>query len=90
MAVLSVAGIGYSPIVRMQVIAAQTAQRVRKTWIAFCNRRAVHQLYGYDERMLKDIGLLSSDLDAALTCGLGEDPSRHLASVAAGRGRKRS
>lgn len=89
MAVLSITASSVSSFPRFQALMVAAVQRIRLVRVAFANRRAVHGLYGYDERMLKDIGLVSSDLDAALNCGLTEDPSRHLASVAAGRGRKR-
>ena len=56
---------------------------------AISNRIAVNRLRDFDERMLKDIGLVQSDVSAALDCGLTEDPSVHLRDVAAGRGRPR-
>ena len=56
---------------------------------AVSNRVAVRKLRDFDERMLKDIGLVQSDVSAALDCGLTEDPSVHLRDVAAGRGRLR-
>ena len=56
---------------------------------ALSNRMAVHKLRDFDERMLKDIGLVGSDVSAALDCGMTEDPSVHLREVAAGRGRLR-
>ncbi|MCA0423596.1 MAG: DUF1127 domain-containing protein, partial [Proteobacteria bacterium] len=49
--------------------------------------RAVASLHEFDDRMLKDIGLVRSDVVAALDSPLDQDPSLRLARVAAGRSR---
>ncbi|HRK25626.1 MAG TPA: DUF1127 domain-containing protein [Beijerinckiaceae bacterium] len=54
-------------------------------WQAWMHRRAVRQLQGFDARMLKDIGLGPTDVDAALSQPFTVDPSLHLSDVAAGR-----
>lgn len=53
------------------------------------NRRSVHKLHACDDRMLKDIGLVRSDVIAALDMPMNADPSSHLRRVAAGRCRTR-
>lgn len=68
-------------------VAAVAGTAVRRLWTTLKNRRAVSGLSAYDDRMLKDIGLVRSDIDAALDCPLDQDPSVHLTRVAAGRGR---
>jgi uncharacterized protein YjiS (DUF1127 family) len=53
------------------------------------NRLAVRELYQLDDRALKDIGLMRTDVQAALGLPLHLDPSRHLVDVAGDkRGRK--
>ncbi|MBN9060946.1 MAG: hypothetical protein BGP06_16890 [Rhizobiales bacterium 65-9] len=42
------------------------------------NRRALADLAGSDERMLKDIGLTRSEVAGALEVGFGEDPTALL------------
>lgn len=54
---------------------------------ALVNRRQIRELHALDDRLLKDIGLVRSDVVAALDIGFDEDPSVHLRSVAAGRSR---
>lgn len=81
-----------SSVSPMSVASAATkavATTLRRVWGALLNRRAVLDLREYDARMLKDIGLVPSDVDAALSCSLADDPSAHLASVAAGRSRRK-
>jgi uncharacterized protein YjiS (DUF1127 family) len=48
------------------------------------NRFEVRGLHQLDDRALKDIGLMRSDVDAALNLPLHIDPSLHLADVAGG------
>jgi uncharacterized protein YjiS (DUF1127 family) len=50
------------------------------------NRFEVRSLHQLDDRALKDIGLMRSDVDAALSVALHLDPSHHLLDVA-GHGR---
>jgi uncharacterized protein YjiS (DUF1127 family) len=56
---------------------------------ALKNRFAVRSLHELDDRALKDIGLMRSDITAALDMPLHRDPSQHLIEVAGG-GRTRS
>jgi uncharacterized protein YjiS (DUF1127 family) len=51
---------------------------------ALKNRRQVVQLHQLDDRALKDIGLMRSDVRAALSTPLYCDPSHHLMEVAGG------
>jgi uncharacterized protein YjiS (DUF1127 family) len=54
---------------------------------ALKNRRAVRELNDLDDRALKDIGLMRTDVTAALDRPLHLDPSQHLVAVAGyGRG----
>lgn len=69
-------------------IAANAGNAAHRIWTALMNRRAVASLGEYDERMLKDIGLVRSDVVAALDAPLDQDPSLRLARVAAGRHRR--
>lgn len=68
-------------------IAANAGNVAHRIWTALLNRRAVAGLAEYDERMLKDIGLVRSDVVAALDAPFDQDPSLHLSRVAAGRSR---
>lgn len=79
-----------SPLSVATAATRMVAVALRRVWGALANRRAVHGLREYDARMLKDIGLIPSDVDAALSCSLADDPSAHLASVAAGRWRRKA
>ena len=47
-------------------------------WRALRNRREVHRLADLDDRALKDIGLLRSDVEGALLEPFHKDPSRVL------------
>jgi uncharacterized protein YjiS (DUF1127 family) len=49
---------------------------------ALKNRRQVAQLHHLDDRSLKDIGLIRSDVHEALGISLFRDPSQHLLDVA--------
>lgn len=66
-------------------IAVSAGNALRRIWLALKNRRAVMALGGFDDRMLKDIGLIRSDISAALDHPMDQDPSLHLSRVAAGR-----
>jgi uncharacterized protein YjiS (DUF1127 family) len=57
---------------------------VRQFAAAVKNRARVRELYELDDRALKDIGLMRTDIHAALDAPLHLDPSRHLADVAGG------
>lgn len=85
-----VASLPTSPVSVAAAATKMAGAALRRVWGALANRRAVHNLRDYDARMLKDIGLIPSDVDAALSCSLADDPSAHLASVAAGRWRRKA
>ena len=68
---------------------AAVAVRIKVVFKALANRRSVRQMHSFDDRMLKDIGLVRGDVVAALDCPYDEDPSLHLRYVAAGRGKAR-
>jgi uncharacterized protein YjiS (DUF1127 family) len=53
------------------------------------NRLEVRSLHQLDDRALKDIGLMRSDVDAALSLPFHLDPSLHLVDVAGGGGQRR-
>lgn len=57
---------------------------VVRAWTALRNRNQVARLGELDDRALKDIGLLRTDVAAALSLPLHRDPSHHLAEVAGG------
>jgi uncharacterized protein YjiS (DUF1127 family) len=63
-------------------IAGIAIRAVSNGFRAFQNRLAVTRLTDLDDRALKDIGLLRTDVAAALALPLHQDPSRHLVSVA--------
>lgn len=69
------------------LVAAAVGTTLRRVWNTLKNRHAVAQLADFDDRMLKDIGLIRSDIDAALDHPIDQDPSMHLSRVAAGRAR---
>jgi uncharacterized protein YjiS (DUF1127 family) len=60
---------------------------VKQSFSVLKNRREIAQLSNLDDRALKDIGLVRSDVQAALAGPLFSDPSHHLMDVA---GHKRS
>jgi uncharacterized protein YjiS (DUF1127 family) len=60
---------------------------VKQSFAVLKNRREVARLSDLDDRALKDIGLIRSDVQAALAVPLFSDPSHHLMEVA---GHKRS
>lgn len=61
------------------LLAAEARIRVWK------NRRQVAELLGYDDRMLRDIGLTSGDVMGALSTRADEDASLHLSMLHAER-----
>lgn len=56
--------------------------RVKAAARAFLNRRSVYRLAELDDRTLKDIGLLRTDVDSALSLPLYQDPTTLLAERA--------
>jgi uncharacterized protein YjiS (DUF1127 family) len=62
-------------------LARATLHRLAQVWIALKNRRQVSRLADLDDRCLKDIGLMRSDIDAALGTPLHCDPSHHLMGI---------
>ncbi len=75
----------HSPLTVATATSRAAGLRLKRLWQALQNRRAVNDLTDFDARMLKDIGLIHSDITAALDQSWGKDPSEHLANVAAGR-----
>ena len=59
---------------------AHFARAVRQVVIAIRHRRQLEVLADRDDRMLADIGLRRSDLDAARAAPLTQDPTRWLGS----------
>jgi uncharacterized protein YjiS (DUF1127 family) len=57
------------------------ARRVASAWVAFRNRRAAAQLLGWDDRMLRDIGLTTHDVRSAFAGRLNEDPTQRLGAL---------
>jgi len=82
---LVLTGTGTASGLRVRAALNMVATKATAVVRALRARHAVRGLCQYDERMLKDIGLTYSDVSAALDCPLGQDPSRHLSQVAAGR-----
>ncbi|MFM9973399.1 MAG: DUF1127 domain-containing protein [Beijerinckiaceae bacterium] len=54
---------------------------IAQIFVVLKNRRQIARLADLDDRALKDIGLIRSDVDAALTLPLHMDPSHHLREV---------
>jgi uncharacterized protein YjiS (DUF1127 family) len=57
------------------------AARLAGLWNAAKNRRAVGRLLEWDDHMLRDIGLSHSDVHAALSTSLQDDPSTWLSTI---------
>lgn len=55
---------------------------VKRVFISLRNRHEVAMLTDLDDRALKDIGLMRTDVQAALAGPLHRDPSSHLVDVA--------
>jgi uncharacterized protein YjiS (DUF1127 family) len=68
-------------------LAGIVVRAVKRTFAALKSRHQVARLSDLDDRALKDIGLIRSDVYAALAEPLFRDPSHHLMDVA---GHKRS
>jgi uncharacterized protein YjiS (DUF1127 family) len=62
-------------------LATIALRAVSRIFTALKNRRQIAGLADLDDRALKDIGLIRSDIDAALTLPLHYDPSLHLKEV---------
>jgi uncharacterized protein YjiS (DUF1127 family) len=65
-------------------LAGVAARAIGHFATALKNRRAVRSLHELDDRALKDIGLVRTDIDAALGQPLHLDPSRHLVEMTRG------
>ena len=63
------------PTVRVKMVAKRVAISVIAFWRARRNRREVTELLRLDDRMLRDIGLVRSDVLGALAEPAGADPS---------------
>jgi uncharacterized protein YjiS (DUF1127 family) len=63
-------------------LAGIVVRTVKRTLAALKSRYQVAQLSDLDDRALKDIGLIRSDVHAALAEPLFCDPSHHLIEVA--------
>lgn len=71
---------------RVLTRARLAAGGIARLWRAWENRRAAARyLGGADERMLHDIGLTASDVDAAFSGPIWRDPTEHLGRVQRGR-----
>lgn len=73
-----VAPVGEALAQAMLAAAAATARAVGAIWSAWDHRRALSQLGGLDDRMLRDVGLTRSDLRDAAAAPLLQDPTRVL------------
>lgn len=62
----------------VRAVATAVATQAGRAWIAYRNRRSVNELMGWDDAMLKDIGLTRGDVYRALACPSLEDPSARL------------
>lgn len=62
---------------------------IRNAWKAYRNRRQISMLAGFNEHMLRDIGLTSADVEFALQEPLWVDPSDHLVRTVDSRKRTR-
>lgn len=58
---------------------ASAAALVAAAKTAWMRRRLVAQMTGFDDHMLRDIGLTRTDLDAALSVAGFDDPTQRLA-----------
>ncbi|MCE1234811.1 MAG: DUF1127 domain-containing protein [Hyphomicrobiales bacterium] len=54
-------------------------------WTTYRHRRVVRDMLGFDEHMLRDIGLTPGDVAAALSMPLLDDPSTRLRILAVER-----
>jgi uncharacterized protein YjiS (DUF1127 family) len=85
------AGSGASGSTFTLALVGVALRAVRHFAAAMKNRVEVRELYELDDRALKDIGLMRTDIQAALDSPLHRDPSRHLVDVAGGgRGERRA
>jgi uncharacterized protein YjiS (DUF1127 family) len=63
---------------------------IKRVVTALKNRRQISRLASLDDRCLKDIGLVRSDVDAALSTPMHRDPSHHLCDVTGHKAAKTS
>jgi uncharacterized protein YjiS (DUF1127 family) len=69
-------------------LAGIVVRALTRTITALKNRRQVAELSALSDRSLKDIGLVRSDVHAALAVPIFHDPSLHLIDVAGGKRRQ--
>jgi uncharacterized protein YjiS (DUF1127 family) len=74
-----------TPGERLQFMVEAALVRIAGLVRAARNRRSVAKLLEWDERMLRDIGLTSGDVHAAMALRVSEDPSRKLEALSAER-----
>jgi uncharacterized protein YjiS (DUF1127 family) len=63
-------------------LAGMAVRALSRVVVALKNRRQIGTLAGLDDRALKDIGLMRSDVHAALSSSFLHDPSVQLVNVA--------
>jgi uncharacterized protein YjiS (DUF1127 family) len=80
------AGTGAAGTIFTLALVGIASRAIRQALRNLKNRVEVRGLHELDDRALKDIGLMRSDVDAALSLPLLIDPSLHLVAVS---GRKR-
>ena len=74
-----------TPGERLQLMVEAAFVRVAGFVRAARNRRSVAKLLEWDERMLRDIGLTTGDVHAAMALRVSEDPSQRLEALSAER-----
>jgi uncharacterized protein YjiS (DUF1127 family) len=70
---------------RLQLLVEAAFSRLAGIARARRNRRSVAKLLEWDEYMLRDIGLTSGDVHAAMALRVSEDPSQKLDALSAER-----
>jgi uncharacterized protein YjiS (DUF1127 family) len=84
------AGTGASGSTFTLALAGVAVRAVQQALRNLKNRFEVRQLHQLDDRALKDIGLMRTDVHAALDVPFYRDPSQHLVDIAGGRAPRRS
>lgn len=74
-----------TPGERLQFMVEAAFVRIAGLVRAARNRRSVAKLLEWDERMLRDIGLTTGDVHAAMALRVSDDPSRKLEALSAER-----